>query len=147
MLFSFLIYVETVTIRVHEFSYLSHIEEVANGKALYDGWLDNDTPLTSELLSAAKSFCGYELMQYLISLNLPKSCIHRAAMLAVDLLMQKVVLPDARSYSRALVIGRPPGHHAGPNGFVLHHLPRHRCSLIDLIAAAWLRSSIGSGQR
>lgn len=48
-------------------------------------------------------------------------------MLAVDLLMQKHLAGPAASatssrdgaFQRALVVGRPPGHHAGPFGWVL----------------------------
>lgn len=59
-----------------------------------DQLLDPDTPLSPHSLAAAKHFCG-------------------AAMLAVDKLM------DPISGSRAaFVVGRPPGHHAGPNGCV-----------------------------
>lgn len=59
-----------------------------------DQLLDPDTPLSPYSLAAAKHYCG-------------------AAILAVDKLM------DPRCTSRAaFVVGRPPGHHAGPNGCV-----------------------------
>ena len=59
--------------------------------------------------------------------------IYRAAILAVDHIMQgrystttttatstvKKAEKASSSCDRAFVIGRPPGHHAGPNGWVL----------------------------
>jgi acetoin utilization deacetylase AcuC-like enzyme len=75
---------------------LHNIENLKDHPSFYapDGMLDPDTPLSPYSLEAAKKYCG-------------------AAMLAVDLLMK----PEETSRA-AFVIGRPPGHHAGPNGCV-----------------------------
>jgi acetoin utilization deacetylase AcuC-like enzyme len=110
-------------LRVHEFEYLSHLESKcrqAAGQA-YDalpffyspaGKLDTDTPLTDQSLEAAKRFCG-------------------ASMAAVDILLEnhfhtrqseRTSLspnnPKIRNGNSVFVIGRPPGHHAGPRGCV-----------------------------
>lgn len=98
-------------LRVHEYSYIAHLESKVklltgmhqSGSMPHfyapNGYLDADTPLSASSLDAAKRFCG-------------------GAMLAVD----KVLAcnsDDASSLSKtAFVIGRPPGHHAGPNGCV-----------------------------
>lgn len=108
----------TDILRVHEYAYISHLESkvkqsmasAADGSAAAmaptamppfyapKGYLDIDTPLSSSSLDAAKRFCG-------------------GAMLAVDKVLQhdnKSEVPPPASF----VIGRPPGHHAGPNGCV-----------------------------
>ncbi len=42
---------------------------------------------------------------------------YRAAIVAIDLVMKPVTVDEKHGeYSRAFVIGRPPGHHAGPMG-------------------------------
>ena len=68
-----------------------------------EGYLDPDTPLSLHSLSAAKKYCG-------------------AAMLAVDLLLQSDKNGEGVGFEHqnraAFVVGRPPGHHAGPNGCV-----------------------------
>jgi acetoin utilization deacetylase AcuC-like enzyme len=101
-----------VSRRVHEFAYLQHLERKCSdnsiGTAASDhslpyfyappGLLDTDTPLVSQSFEAAKRFCS-------------------AAMLAVDCLMaRESQAVGTQRYKRAFVIGRPPGHHAGPDG-------------------------------
>ena len=111
-------------LRCHEYSYLKHIQEKcdaaaraqadrekedANIPSFYAGVgkLDSDTPVGPSSLIAAKRFCG-------------------AAMFAVDCLLGEeaaIALPvsDAplQPVTRSFVIGRPPGHHCGPNGAVV----------------------------
>lgn len=104
----------TDILRVHEYSYIAHLEakvkQSAPGTATGSssipsfyapaGYLDIDTPLSSSSLDAAKRFCG-------------------GAMLAVDKVLQSPSDVTAKGPVRsAFVIGRPPGHHAGPNGCV-----------------------------
>lgn len=104
----------TDILRVHEYSYIAHLEakvkqSVANnvsGPATMPnfyasaGYLDIDTPLSSSSLEAAKRFCG-------------------GAMLAVDKVLRTASeTAEKDPISSAFVIGRPPGHHAGPNGCV-----------------------------
>ena len=97
-------------LRVHDFAYFQHLEQkckVADASSLKGinrdeskyppfyappGMLDADTPLVHQSLDASRKFCG-------------------AAMMAVDKVM-------SGSHDRAFVLGRPPGHHAGPNGCV-----------------------------
>lgn len=104
-------------LRVHEYSYLKHLESKSQEAVRREGCdyqekpsfyapggnLDCDTPLSPQSLTAAKRFCG-------------------AAMLAVDYVMDANSranhMPGQAEYDRAFVIGRPPGHHAGPNGCV-----------------------------
>ena len=99
-------------LRVHELSYLQHLENKCrsinieknaniqlNLPAFYapNGYLDTDTPLSPQSLDAARNFCG-------------------AAILAVDLLMNNtsMAVNSGHLVDRAFVVGRPPGHHAGP---------------------------------
>lgn len=98
----------TDILRVHEYSYLAHLEAKVKQSVLDNncnmppfyapiGCLDIDTPLSVSSLDAAKRFCG-------------------GAMLAVD-----KILGDGAAEclsGAAFVIGRPPGHHAGPAGCV-----------------------------
>lgn len=114
--------------RVHDYDYINHLEKkcdeiianestVSNQKSpnhpyFYSplGMLDLDTPLSSESLHAAKMFCG-------------------AAMTAVDHVMSvdndptfdQKLEPSTSKFTknRAFVVGRPPGHHAGPSGCVV----------------------------
>lgn len=95
-------------LRVHDFAYFQHLEKKclnrdsltikdnrdSNMPWFYapPGFLDADTPLVNQSLDASRKFCG-------------------AAMMAVDKIM-------SGSHDRAFVLGRPPGHHAGPNGCV-----------------------------
>jgi acetoin utilization deacetylase AcuC-like enzyme len=93
--------------RVHDFEYLSHLEkkcQLQSGiegefPSFYapEGKLDTDTPLVSQSFTAAKRFCS-------------------AAIHAVDLLVKNKEQANAQKNRRAFVIGRPPGHHAGPSG-------------------------------
>jgi acetoin utilization deacetylase AcuC-like enzyme len=112
-------------LRVHEYAYLNHLESKcktslerqntqgfethnseSNSSAIPSfyapsGYLDIDTPLVPQSLNASRRFCG-------------------AAILAVDLLM-KCTKNDSKEpsiLSHAFILGRPPGHHAGPNGCV-----------------------------
>jgi len=121
-------------LRVHEYAYLRHLQDKCNREQVSFGtplhasssghtapneYLDADTPLGPTSLSAARRFCG-------------------AAMYAVDCAYGDVV-PDAvntspgseaqarssldasknnKGIDRIFVLGRPPGHHAGPNGCV-----------------------------
>ena len=120
-------------LRVHDYDYINHLEKKCGEIIVNDstdstfsfqkslnypyfysplGMLDLDTPLSSESLHAAKMFCG-------------------AAMTAVDYVMnsndssfkQNLESPTNRFASfttnRAFVVGRPPGHHAGPSGCVV----------------------------
>eukprot|EP01036_Dinobryon_divergens_P026879 gene26878-35572_t len=106
----------TDLLRVHDYSYIKHLEFLANksdhrmqndSNPGYPPFypqsslelVDNDTPISSDILAAAKHFCG-------------------AAIHAVDLLMQKFVHASNDNHQRAFVVGRPPGHHAGPFGCV-----------------------------
>jgi len=93
-------------LRVHDFAYFQHLEQKckdADASSLKGesknpsfyappGMLDADTPLEQQSLDASRKFCG-------------------AAMMAVDKVM-------SGTHDRAFVLGRPPGHHAGPNGCV-----------------------------
>jgi acetoin utilization deacetylase AcuC-like enzyme len=63
------------------------------------GVLDVDTPLAPQSLSTAKRYCA-------------------AAMLAVDMVMAGNINSRDDKYDRVFVMGRPPGHHAGPSGYV-----------------------------
>lgn len=113
--------------RVHEYSYLHHLEQKSLSNSSADvavpsfyapaGYLDVDTPLRALSLAAAKRFCG-------------------AAMLAVDKIMSTPSPPHTHPSEQtigaeteigggggggcraAFVVGRPPGHHAGPRGCV-----------------------------
>lgn len=119
----------TDLLRVHEYSYLSHLQSKCSQSSAIDssdeaigekgsgtakmqpmpsfyapaGNLDTDTPLVTQSLYAARKYCG-------------------AAMLAVDSLMRGS--SSSQSYlaseclSHAFVLGRPPGHHAGSRGCV-----------------------------
>eukprot|EP01037_Dinobryon_pediforme_P019024 gene19024-19370_t len=129
---------------VHDSSYLTHLEKMAAGSggadmhppfypSLSERMVDNDTPITAEALSSAKLFCG-------------------AAMLAVDLLMQKHLAGPAASatssrdgaFQRALVVGRPPGHHAGPFGWRPDMTSSGFCLLNSVaVAAAYARHHYG----
>jgi hypothetical protein len=113
-------------LRVHEYTYLNHLEnkcktsserqnlqgfdscdQESNSSGIPhfyapSGYLDIDTPLVPQSLNASRRFCG-------------------AAMLAVDLLMKcsKNDYNEPSSIiSHAFILGRPPGHHAGPSGCV-----------------------------
>ena len=116
-------------LRVHEYSYLNHLEnkcrQAAGGTYQHTssdpalpyfyapaGFLDSDTPLSEHSLHAAKMFCG-------------------TAMSAVDLLMNSSTgngksvdkeQEEGQRYTKAFVIGRPPGHHAGNRHIILHTL-------------------------
>lgn len=98
-------------LRVHDFAYFQHLQQKckdADGSSSKNinqdiskkapsfyappGMLDADTPLVHQSLDASRKFCG-------------------AAMTAVDKVM-------SGSHDRAFVLGRPPGHHSGPNGCV-----------------------------
>eukprot|EP01032_Pedospumella_encystans_P011509 gene11509-13377_t len=125
----------TDLLRVHEYTYLKYIEDKCRAAAMMSsaaekgtpnnhsvaaqfpsfyappGMLDSDTPLQPQSLEAAKRFCG-------------------AAILAVDHVMastcnvsisacnEETNTQEGGECSRAFVIGRPPGHHAGPHGCV-----------------------------
>ena len=94
----------TDLLRVHEYSYIQHLQKkcasVESPTSYSDkpsfyapaGKLDSDTPLVPQSLDASSRFCS-------------------AAMSAVDKVMNG-------EFNRAFVLGRPPGHHAGPNGCV-----------------------------
>ena len=132
-------------LRVHDLSYLRHLEAKCNAAASASGnsknsnsssnssnsssaqepdfysppgMLDSDTPLKPQSLAASRDFCG-------------------AAILAIDAVMVGWTGESASSSSsssssssrssksskssimkRAFVVGRPPGHHAGPRGCV-----------------------------
>lgn len=112
-------------LRVHEYAYLRHLQDKCNreevsfgkpshvssssGHASPNEYLDSDTPLGPLSLSAARRFCG-------------------AAMYAVDCAYGEAEpFPEEKVHSsgsrnpgidRVFVLGRPPGHHAGPNGCV-----------------------------
>lgn len=98
----------THLLRVHEFEYLTYLDQkckldpISNYPDFYapQGKLDTDTPLVLQSFAAAKKFCS-------------------AAMLAVDHIMREHYLPsnsEKSTFNRSFVIGRPPGHHAGPSG-------------------------------
>ena len=86
---------------------------------------------------------------------LPRAAIH-----AVDLLMQKFFHSSHDEYQRAFVVGRPPGHHAGPFGWesaTFFTFLRHRncsrrlpllytnvCFSLFAVIAACLRLCTGS---
>lgn len=130
----------TDLLRCHEFSYLKHIQEKCEAsQGIYNdshkkvpsfyapgGRLDSDTPVGPNSLEAARKFCG-------------------AAMFAVDCLLgseYSIAAPTdqtsedmnenrdmngyggigkqarIRKISRSFVVGRPPGHHAGPQGAI-----------------------------
>ena len=115
--------------RVHEYSYINHLEnkcrQAAGGTYQHTSsdpalpyfyapaaFLDSDTPLSEHSLHAAKMFCG-------------------TAMSAVDLLMGSSnddgvgKEEEGQRYTKAFVIGRPPGHHAGnvhTSYYILHTL-------------------------
>ena len=94
----------TDLLRVHEYSYINHLQKKCasvESPAYYGdkpsfyapaGKLDSDTPLVPQSLDASSKFCS-------------------AAMFAVDKVM-------SGEFTRAFVLGRPPGHHAGPSGCV-----------------------------
>ena len=99
----------TDILRVHDYAYFQHLQQkckdadislskfnndISKNPSFYapPGMLDSDTPLVHQSLDASRKFCG-------------------AAMIAVDKVM-------SGSHDRAFVLGRPPGHHAGPNGCV-----------------------------
>ncbi len=107
-------------LRVHEYGYLRHLQDkchrvdtpfgIPHSISLRDTvrmspheFLDADTPLGPTSLSAARRFCG-------------------AAMYAVDCAFGRYAAPGvvetASKCDRIFVLGRPPGHHAGPNGCV-----------------------------
>ena len=95
-------------LRVHEYPYLAHLEKKCKGLGLMPpfyattGFLDTDTPLARKSLEASRKFCG-------------------AAMRAVDQVMsthRSTRPPSHQQTTHAFVLGRPPGHHAGPNGCV-----------------------------
>ena len=112
-------------LRVHDLDYLEHlVQKCSMAGGTYDcsrtrqpgfyapaGNLDCDTPLTAQSLEASRKFCG-------------------AAILAVDTVMadwdpcaSSAACSDkarrSASSRRAFVVGRPPGHHAGPSGCVV----------------------------
>mmetsp|Transcript_6418 Transcript_6418/g.9616 ORF Transcript_6418/g.9616 Transcript_6418/m.9616 type:complete len:622 (+) Transcript_6418:49-1914(+) len=135
-------------LRVHDYEYIKHLESIALNNDRDDGekrpyfypqqgLLDHDTPLSSELLLSAKHFCG-------------------AAIQAVDTLMKKSFGASSESreeqFSRAFVVGRPPGHHAGPYGCVPSEMHWQRpdmtssgfCLLnVVAVAAAYARQHYG----
>eukprot|EP01039_Chlorochromonas_danica_P001000 gene1001-1086_t len=142
-------------LRVHEYEYLNYLEKRARSSSISanneqttpsssssssssstgfppcyapQGMLDIDTPLVAKSLSAAKKFCA-------------------AVMEAVDAIMGK-----QEGYDRVFVIGRPPGHHAGPSGCVVAPNYWHRpglassgfCLLNNVaVAAAYARYRYG----
>jgi acetoin utilization deacetylase AcuC-like enzyme len=57
-----------------------------------------------------------ESTRYFQVISLKSKMLPRAAIHAVDLLMQKFFHSSHDEYQRAFVVGRPPGHHAGPFG-------------------------------
>jgi acetoin utilization deacetylase AcuC-like enzyme len=112
-------------LRVHDLDYLEHlVQKCSMAGGSYDcsrtrqpsfyapaGKLDCDTPLTAQSLEASRKFCG-------------------AAILAMDTVMadwdpsatsatSASGSEEARRAKRAFVVGRPPGHHAGPSGCVV----------------------------
>ena len=128
-------------LRVHEYSYLNHLEnkcrQAAGGTYQHTssdpalpyfyapaGFLDSDTPLSEHSLHAAKMFCG-------------------TAMSAVDLLMNSSTggvdkeQEEGQRYTKAFVIGRPPGHHAG-NIYISYYIHYYYCKLILYIIVCYL---------
>lgn len=125
----------TDLLRVHDYVYLKHLENKVHEHiklpSFYasKGMLDNDTPLGSSSLDAAKRYCG-------------------AALLAVDKAMSK----NSKS-RRIMVLGRPPGHHAGSNGCVVSdsytkapHMASSGFCLLNTVAvaAAYCRNIYGN---
>jgi acetoin utilization deacetylase AcuC-like enzyme len=129
-------------LRCHEYAYLKHIqdkcdaaanlsgEDVSGGEAntpsFYAGvgMLDSDTPVGPSSLIAARRFCG-------------------AAMFAVDCLLGEDAaisrppgdLPSSLCpVTRSFVIGRPPGHHCGPNGAVVSE---HFCKRPEMASSGF----------
>ena len=93
------------------------------------GFLDSDTPLSEHSLHAAKMFCG-------------------TALSAVELIMGSTngngngngvgQEENGQRYTKAFVIGRPPGHHAG-DIYVLYYIHNYYCYLIlYVILLDWL---------
>jgi acetoin utilization deacetylase AcuC-like enzyme len=145
----------TDLLRVHEYNYINHLEQKCKNSSINNheltsindnnkngnnyklpnfyapnGRLDADTPLVEQSLEASRKFCS-------------------AAMYAVDKVMNTTT---NQACPRAFVIGRPPGHHAGPNGCVPseHYWKRPDmassgfCLLNTVaIAAAYTRSHYG----
>jgi acetoin utilization deacetylase AcuC-like enzyme len=116
----------TDLLRCHEYSYLKYIQDKCDASqgvinkqkmpSFYapENKLDSDTPLGPYSLTAARNFCG-------------------AAMFGVDCLLgsdYSIAAPSTAEgpvsakharisqISRSFVVGRPPGHHAGPQGAV-----------------------------
>jgi hypothetical protein len=102
-------------LRVHDYPYLAHLESKCKGEGELPpfyaphGMLDTDTPLVRGSLDASRKFCG-------------------AALRAVDLVMGRSSSSSSSGngngngnggsrhdgVTHAFVLGRPPGHHAGP---------------------------------
>lgn len=155
----------TDLLRVHDYAYLRHLQNKCDALSGIAGpdpkpqpphaapaaFLDVDTPLSATSLTAARRFCG-------------------AAMLAVDCVMggapvglsasavtegggvAQEVVHNPSDCERALVLGRPPGHHAGPNGCVASEFFYRRpdmtssgfCLLNTVaVAAAYARATYG----
>lgn len=114
----------TDLLRCHEYSYLRYLQDkceasqgISNKQEIPSFYapgdkLDSDTPLGPNSLAAARTFCG-------------------AAMFGVDCLLgseYSIAAPSTpgnaakqakiSKISRSFVVGRPPGHHAGPQGAV-----------------------------
>ena len=128
--------------RVHEYSYLNHLEnkcrQAAGGTYQHTssdsalpyfyapaGFLDSDTPLSEHSLHAAKMFCG-------------------TAMSAVDLIMGSsngggvyTEQEEGQRYTKAFVIGRPPGHHAG-NIYISYYTHYYYYKFMFYIIACYL---------
>ena len=104
----------TDILRVHEYAYIEHLEKKVKqsagenqtgGPPFYapKGYLDIDTPLSANSLNAAKRFCGGAMLAVDEVLTAPSTKME-GGFVSVDI--------------AAFVIGRPPGHHAGPHGCV-----------------------------
>ena len=135
-------------LRVHEPSYIHYLKEKCRMQNTGDnrdrqpffyapdGYLDVDTPLSPQSLDASSKFC-------------------RAAIIAVDAVMKES--NDSQDggrkvVKRSFVIGRPPGHHAGPSGCVPSKYFWHRSEMTSsgfcllntvAVAAAYARYTYG----
>lgn len=107
--------------RVHEYSYLHHLEQKSLSSPTADvpsfyaptGYLDVDTPLRALSLAAAKRFCGAAMLAVDEIMSTPSTHLSDQATGVGDVAEERGVGCRA-----AFVVGRPPGHHSGPRGCV-----------------------------
>lgn len=166
-------------LRVHDFEYLHHMQTkcAMAQQALTQsapqpqssiicplppfyapvGQLDNDTPLGPQSLEAATRFCGsamwaVDAVMGGVTLSQDRSSASAISPSCADAVSEGSTPPHTPHPTRCFVIGRPPGHHAGPHGCVpalaFSHCPQMASSGFCLlntvaVAAAYARHKYG----